>query len=138
MGPYGLTPFLLIAKYQINPLMKVLRHVTAFQGILVLLQEVLGTCQRRRHQNFRPSLLYFLSFLILIHVCIKLGKTCILLCFFPFKDIHISNDFYSSSYIFFFLKKVAGTIFTTFGPVKYISISLQCRLSTLLAGIDRF
>lgn len=107
MGPYGFTSFLLIAKYQVNPLVEVLRHISAFQGILVLLEKVLGTYQGRLHQNFMPSLLYFLSFLVPIHLCLKLlGEKRYMRLFFSFKDTHISNEFlFFILYIFFFLRK---------------------------------
>lgn len=103
MGPYGFTSFLLIAKYQVNPLVEVLRHISAFQGILVLLEKVLGTYQGRLHQNFMPSLLYFLSFLVPIHLCLKLlGEKRYMRLFFPLKTHIFLMSFYSLSYIFFF------------------------------------
>lgn len=122
VGSYSLAPFLLIAKYEINPLVKVLGDITAFQGGLVLLEEVLGTYWGRLHQNVMSSLLDCLSFLAPIYLCIKLlGDKRYVFLYFSFKDIHLSNEFYYSSYIFL-PRKSSRSIFMTFGSIKHIDV----------------
>lgn len=71
MGPNCTTPFLFVAKYQINPLVKVFRHIIAFQCIFALLEKVLGTYQIRCNRKIKESSFFSLPFLLSICMYIK-------------------------------------------------------------------